>query len=116
MQKVSELGCFQKNKLITTPQTGLLTPHALASWPRLVLQKESVSGREGASPDLSLFVLLSWKTSCEKRKKNSAQRYLLYISTGGFFPAQPQLQNIYFTLWTLKIQIHSAYKFKNRSK
>lgn len=44
MQKVSELGCFQKNKLITTPQTGLLTPHALASWPRLVLQKDSVSG------------------------------------------------------------------------
>lgn len=69
MQKVSELGCFQKNKWITTPQTGLLTPHALASWPRLVLQKDSVSGREGASPDLSLFVLLSWKTSCEKRKK-----------------------------------------------
>lgn len=81
MQKVSELGCFQKNKLITTPQTGLLTPHALASWPRLVLQKDSVSGREGASPDLSLFVLLSWKTSCEKRKKKFCSK----VSTLHFY-------------------------------
>lgn len=109
----SELGCLQWNKLITAPKTDMLILHPLDSQEWLVLQKGSITRREGASPDPSLFILLSWKTLCEKREI-STQRYPLYISTGGFLPAQLQLWSIYFTSQNYKIQIHSAYRFQNR--
>lgn len=91
----------------------LLVPRPFDSQPWLVLQKGSITGREGGSPDPSLVILQTWKSPCEKREI-SAPRYLLYISTGGFLPDQLQLWSIYFTSQNYKIQIRSAYKFQNR--
>lgn len=55
----------------------LLFPHPLDSQAWLVLQKGSVTGREGASPDPSLVALQSWKSPCEKREI-SAQRCISF--------------------------------------